>query len=487
MRTASCDVHSAAIRSAVLSREVLGPFLRVAFLTILFGMRNRLAGLPVLPFLLFFFLAGGAQGQDNAAASPVVSFEEAVRTALSNAREVRLAAEDVRITAEDKNRAAAGRLPRLDASSDYISLSEPPSVFVMGNIVQTAERNIWRARLAAEQTIFDFGRTRSRVDQAEARIDNAVRLEALARDRQALDVISSFLSARRAEELRAVAEEALATSKEHRRVAGDQYELGVVAKNDVLAADVQVANAEAALVRAGNEVELSRSRLALRMGYPGDRSVVPALGDLPVPREQPPISESLRTAFEKRNELRAQDAVIREGEAAVAAARTEFTPTFFGQGGYSYEDNDLNPNKSVFSVLLGGRVNLFSGFADTASLRKARFTVDRRKEVLSKLRDEIALEVKASHLFIAEAEKRQAAAELAVAGAEENLRIQNDRYLEGLSISTEVLDAQTLLTRAKVDRQNAAYDLFEARYRLLAARGELLEYLGPLIVAGTRP
>jgi outer membrane protein TolC len=85
---------------------------------------------------------------------------------------------------------------------------------------------------------------------------------------------------------------------------------------------------------------------------------------------------------------------------------------------------------------------------------------------------------------VTEAEKRKAVAEVAVARAEENLRIQNDRYKEGLAISTEVLDAQTLLTRAKVDRQNAAYDLFEARYRLLAVRGELLDFLAPLIVAG---
>jgi outer membrane protein len=449
-------------------------------------MRYRFAYLLVFVFLLFFLAApGGAMGQDNAAASPTVSFEEAVRTAVSNAREVHLASQDVRIAAEDQTRAAAGRLPRLDANTDFTALSEPPSAIIMGNAVQIAEKNVWHARLTAEQTIYDFGRTRSRVDQADARTDNAVRQEGLARERQAFDVISAFLSARRAEEIRQVAEESLATAKDHRRVAGDQYELGVVARNDVLAADVQVANAESALITAENQVELSRSRLALRMGYPGDRSLAPAPGPFPVPPEEaPPLSESLRTAYDKRNELRAQDAVIRDAEAAVTAARTEFTPTFFGQGGYSYETNDLNPHKSVFSVLLGGKMNLFSGFADEASLRRARHTVDRRKEVLGRLRDEIALEVKASHLFVTEAEKRKAVAEVAVARAEENLRIQNDRYKEGLSISTEVLDAQTLLTRAKVDRQNAAYDLVEARYRLLAARGELLEFLAPLIVAG---
>ncbi|HEY7585890.1 MAG TPA: TolC family protein, partial [Candidatus Deferrimicrobiaceae bacterium] len=305
--------------------------------------------MSVFVFLTFLLAVPcRAQVQDNAASSGEVSFEEAVRTALSNAREVRLAAHDVRIRTEGRTVAAARRLPRLDASADYTALSEPPSVFIQGNPIQTSDQNVWRARLTAEQTIFDFGRTRSRVNQADARIDNAVRSEGLARERQALEVISAFLSAKRAEELRQVAEESLATAKDHRRVAGDQYEFGVVAKNDVLAADVQVANAESTLIVAENQAEISRSRLALRMGYPGDRSFAPAPGPFPVPQVAvPPLSESLRIALEKRTELRAQDAVVREGEAAVSAARTEFAPTFFGQGGYSYETNDFNPNKSV--------------------------------------------------------------------------------------------------------------------------------------------
>ena len=234
-------------------------------------------------------------------------------------------------------------------------------------------------------------------------------------------------------------------------------------------------------------MEISRSRLALRMGYQGDRSMTPAPGPYPVPTGGvPPLSESLRAAFGKRDELRAQDASIREGEAAVDTARSEFAPTLFGQGGYSYETNDLNPHKSVFSILLGGKMNLFSGFADEALLRQARLVVDRRKETLGKLRDEIALEVKSAHLFVTEAEKRKAVAEVAVVNAEENLRIQEERYKEGMAISTEVLDAQTLLTRAKTDRQNAIYDLAEAQYRLVAARGELLDFLAPRITAKGR-
>jgi outer membrane protein TolC len=183
----------------------------------------------------------------------------------------------------------------------------------------------------------------------------------------------------------------------------------------------------------------------------------------------------------------ARGASVREGETAVDAATAEFAPTFFGQGGYSYESNEFNPNPNVFSLLLGGRINLFSGFSDAAARRGALLAVEQRKEELALARDEVALAVKRAHLLAVEAEKRKAVAEVAIERAEENLRIQNDRYREGLAISTEVLDAQTLLTRAKVDLANASFDVVEARYDLLAERGELLEFLGPLLGAEKGP
>ncbi|MGE5283438.1 MAG: TolC family protein, partial [Actinomycetota bacterium] len=198
--------------------------------------------LLLIPILSLPSLAG-AQGPDNVAASPTVTFEEAVRVALSNGREVHMAAQDVRIAVEGRTVASAGWLPRLDAGADYTALSEPPAAIFQGITVQTADKNIWRARVTAEQTIYDFGRTRSRVDQAGARTEAAERLEGATRERQALDVISAFLDAKRAGALRNVAEESLATAVDHLRVAKDRFEAGTVARNDVLAADVQVANA----------------------------------------------------------------------------------------------------------------------------------------------------------------------------------------------------------------------------------------------------
>ncbi|GAB4361336.1 MAG: TolC family protein [Deltaproteobacteria bacterium] len=452
------------------------------------------ASLSILPLLALLAVpagpaAGEAPGPPGGGPIPAsVTLEEAVRLALSRSREIRLAGQEARIAGEERAKAGAGRLPRIDASGEFTALSEPPSFFLQGREQQFGDRNVSRARLTAEQTLFDFGRTSSRIAGAEARLEAARLREERTRELRAFEAVSAYLAARRAERLRTVAGESLETARAHRKVAGDLYELGVVAKNDVLAAEVQVANDEAARVTADNRVELSRSRLALAMGYPGDAAVSPAPGPIPVPAgEVPPLGESLAAASANRREIRAAEAALREGEARAEAARAAFAPSFFGQGGYAYESDSFNPNPHVFSALVGGKVNLFAGGADRAERREALLELDRRREELALLRDRIALEVKRAHLAVLEAAGRLAAAEVAVARAEENLRIQEDRYREGLSISTEMLDAQTLLSRAKADRENAAFDLYEARFGLLLARGELLMQFAPPPAAGGAP
>jgi outer membrane protein TolC len=73
-------------------------------------------------------------------------------------------------------------------------------------------------------------------------------------------------------------------------------------------------------------------------------------------------------------------------------------------------------------------------------------------------RDQIVLEVKNAYLLLREAEKQIFVSKKAVEQAQENFRITRERYNEQVATSTDVLDAQTLLTRAKSDHTNALGD-----------------------------
>jgi outer membrane protein TolC len=427
-----------------------------------------------------------AVAEPPAAASPaaaqVVTLPDALRHALEHAREIEAADIDAAVARLGMARARAGNLPRVDAGADYTMLSEQPGAIINGRPVNTADRAIFGIRVTAEQTLYDSGRTAGRIGQADARADASSESAALTRERQALDIIGAFITGRRAEGLLAVAADSLRLAREHRKVAGDLYDQGAVARNDVLAADVSVANAESAFVAAGNRVELARATLALRMGYSGDRSVTPAPGEFPVPLPiEPAQADSVRESWSRRREIAAKQADLKEAQESARAATAEFGPTLYGRGGYQYDSNGYNPNPNVFSLVLGGRINLFAGNADEVARRQARRIVERKSAELALIKDTVALDVKAAHLALREAVQRRAAAEKAVAAASENLRIQDDRYREGIAISTEQIDAQGLLTRANTDLQNGSHDVYEARYRLLYARGELMDYLLPIV------
>ncbi|MCD6298013.1 MAG: TolC family protein, partial [Deltaproteobacteria bacterium] len=60
----------------------------------------------------------------------------------------------------------------------------------------------------------------------------------------------------------------------------------------------------------------------------------------------------------------------------------------------------------------------------------------------------------------------------AVEQAEENLRVSEERYKAQVTTSTEVLDAQTLLTEGRMNYYRALYDHNLAKARLRRAIGE---------------
>ncbi len=93
--------------------------------------------------------------------------------------------------------------------------------------------------------------------------------------------------------------------------------------------------------------------------------------------------------------------------------------------------------------------------------------IDQAKE----LNDQIALEIKNAYLLLQEAESQIAVSQKVIDQAEENFRISEARYKERVARSTEVLDAQTLLTKAKSEYANALGDYNISYARLQRAMG----------------
>ena len=86
--------------------------------------------------------------------------------------------------------------------------------------------------------------------------------------------------------------------------------------------------------------------------------------------------------------------------------------------------------------------------------------------------DNIRLEVKKAYLRTEEAEKAIVTIEKAIQQAKENFRISNERYKEQVNTSTDVLDAQTLLSRTMANYYNALYTFKISKASLYRAIGQ---------------
>lgn len=116
--------------------------------------------------------------------------------------------------------------------------------------------------------------------------------------------------------------------------------------------------------------------------------------------------------------------------------RAETGPQVALSGGYGYQENRYQVYPGQWSATLGVRWNLFDG--GVANHRAA--AVNRQEAALQERRDDFAtvieLQVRQAWLDIQETRKRVEVTQSAIAQAEENLRVNRDRYANGLATNT---------------------------------------------------
>ena len=143
--------------------------------------------------------------------------------------------------------------------------------------------------------------------------------------------------------------------------------------------------------------------------------------------------------------------------------KTGDTPTVHGS---YYHDS------SSWQAIASMSWSLWNWGSDRYAVRQKELSKQQLVSTKRLLEDAIKLELKRATLDLQEKEKRIPAAKKAVEQGEENLRVSNERYNAQITTSTEVLDAQTLLTQARVNYYSALYDHHLAKAALLRAIGE---------------
>lgn len=372
------------------------------------------------------------------------------------------------LASEQVQESKSAYLPRVDLDAGYTVRDNPRKVETGNTWVATEDRDYAYMSLGAEQLLYDFGRSAARVGRAQATADVASS-ELVSREQDLfLSTTRTYYQVLAGQQLLQSARDEVDQVTEHRRVAAALYQQGVVTRNDLLQAEVRLAaSRQQQLVRQG---ELDNSWLALNYltGRPAPSRA--ELMEPDIPGE--PVTVDAQQ-LDERPELVAQQHRVAAADASVEEHRSSYFPELYARLGADYVQNSHIKDQTVYSATLGLRVNLFDGQAKAARLRQSLLARDREKLLLDDIRAQTELAFNQASNDVGVARTRIAVAETAIRQAEENLRINRERYLNQVGTATEVLDAQTLLTRTHTDLALAQFDYHVAVARLRRIVGDL--------------
>jgi outer membrane protein len=287
----------------------------------------------------------------------------------------------------------------------------------------------------------------------------------------------NLLKTRKFEE---VALQALEERKAHLKDAKAFYKAGLIPKNDMLQSEVQLAGAEIELIRATNLSTMALARLNTLLRRPVETKI--ELVDV-LKYEPSEISweQTVQQAKTYRPELRQSEIAIEQADKNIILTRAPYLPAVSLSANYLKQgdnilaqDYPLGPSE-VKTALATLEWRFWAWGQSKDEMAAARYNMKKAQESQTELLDNIILQVREAFVDTLEAEFNIGVTEKAIEQAEEDFRINQSRYRAQLGTTTNVLDAQTRLTRAKIEYFNALYNYRISLMRLAWSTGTLVQ------------
>ena len=337
--------------------------------------------------------------------------------------------------------------------------------------------NTWQYNhgLGLSLELFNGGRSFYDVRTARANVSAASANEVAQRYQIALQVAQQFYAVLAARESQAAAESQLKEAQEQLAASVARLKAGAATKSDSLRSVIQVGNAQLALLTAQNDLQTANASLTRLVATP---FTVTASPEDTVAEVAAPIDSAALLALALDGPaVRQAQASNAAARATTKAARAPYLPTLsasFNVTGNGSRDNfafvaDRYAYQNQFRLSLS--YPLFDQFQREQSITQADVA---EQNASAALRDAqlLARQSFVQYLGALRTAQQQVSIQtVSVAAAEEDLRVQRQRYDLGASTLLDVLTSEAALVQARAT-------LIQARYNYRVAKAQLEALVG---------
>lgn len=295
-------------------------------------------------------------------------------------------------------------------------------------------------------------------------------------------VTNGYFDMLQADNMQKLGRESVDRLADHLKNVEAQYEVGVVAKVDVLRSQVELANAKQSLIKAENAYQIAEANLNKIVGLPMDTQL--KLDNLLIytPYEND-MQYCLDYAAMHRPELEQAKQNVEAAKGALRVAISGHMPQVAASASQNWSDSNWPGDENgKWAVGVTVNMNIFDSGVTTSKIHGAEADLAKAHETYRDTVDAVNLDVRSSYLNLREAEKRIDTTKLAVSQAEEDYRIAQLRYMNGVGTNTDVLDAQVALTDAKTNYLQAMYDYNTCKTNLETAIGVPMQFPTKVVV-----
>ncbi len=409
-----------------------------------------------------------------------LTLEESVKIAIDKSLILHSASMGITGSEFRRKEAMTNFLPLWTGQYGYTRYDSPVTigavqVSTLGTIINTS-RDVFNLNTTVYQPIFTGGYNVANYRSAKIGVDlSRENVETVKRD-IVLQVRVGYFNILRAEKILAVAEQQVKNFEAQLEVTKAFFDVGIVPKNDVLQAEVRLANARQQLVRVANDLATAKAtfNILLRREVDTPLEVLDILEYKPFPMG---LEASLDEALRLRPEVKTAQLNIDQAKEGVKIARSGYFPTVSVAGNYARSSEELGLNGDLryerwtFQALATFTLWNWGNTAFKVGENKVKVTQAEDSKI--QLLETISLEVKNDYLNLLTAEKNIGVTEKAIEQAEENLRMNEERYKYQVATQTDVLDAVTLLAQARVNYYGALSDFNVAKAQLERSMGRM--------------
>lgn len=410
---------------------------------------------------------------DNMKEKNVISLNisEAAQKAIDNNFKVKSAREKYQVAVAQEGKAKAARNPKFNYgykfSRDGSKLETVQDTKVRDSLGNTAGHS-----LSVSMPLYTGGMISSNIKAADLAKEIASAEVKQAEAQAKVDGSDAYFKVLRANNMKVVAEKAVADLTKHLKNVKLQYEVGLVAKSDVLATEVAKANADTGLIKANNAVELAEANLNYALSLPSNTYV--NIKDKEFDKKEYGITlqEATAYALTHRPEVvqaalateiaKTQIDIAKAGfrpKVEIATNRTwgHSMPNEGTRADVQLKAAGLNGRQEGWSAYIGATWDLWDGGTTAKNVKIAKDTLKSQEALTRDAIEGVTLQVRQAYLNLEEALSTITSTKVAVEKAEESFRIASLRYEAGVGINLDVLDAELNLNKARNAYVDALY------------------------------